>query len=37
MLEVEMNKIKYFKKEISYIKDESKRRDIEILINLLPD
>lgn len=37
MLEVEMNKIKYFKKEISYIKDESKRRDIEFLINLLPD
>lgn len=32
-----MNKIKYFKKEISYIKDESKRRDIEVLINLLPD
>ena len=37
MLEVEMNKIKYFTKEISYIKDESKRRDIEVLINLLPD
>lgn len=37
MLEVEMNKIKYFTKEISYIKDESKRRDIEYLINLLPD
>ena len=37
MLEVEMNKIKYFKKEMSYIKDESKRRDIEILINLLHD
>lgn len=37
MLEVEMNKIKYFKKEISYIKDESKKRDIEYLINLLPD
>ena len=32
-----MNKIKYFTKEISYIKDESKRRDIEYLINLLPD
>jgi len=32
-----MNKIKYFTKEISYIKDESKRRDIEVLINLLPD
>ena len=37
MLEVEMNKIKYFTKEISYIKDESKKRDIEVLINLLPD
>lgn len=32
-----MNKIKYFKKEISYIKDDIKRRDIEVLINLLPD
>ena len=32
-----MNKIKYFNKEIGYIKDESKRRDIEVLINLLPD
>jgi len=32
-----MNKIKYFKKEIGYIKDDSKKRDIEILINLLPD
>ena len=32
-----MNKIKYFTKEISYIKDESKKRDIEFLINLLPD
>lgn len=32
-----MNKIKYFNKEISYIKDESKRRDIEFLVNLLPD
>lgn len=32
-----MNKIKYFTKEISYIKDGSKRRDIEYLINLLPD
>ena len=37
MLGVKMNKIKYFKKEISYIKDEIKRRDIEVLINLLPD
>ena len=32
-----MNKIKYFTKEISYIQEESKRRDIEVLINLLPD
>ena len=32
-----MNKVKYFTKEISYIKDESKKRDIEVLINLLPD
>lgn len=32
-----MNKIKYFKKEISYIKDDNKKRDVEILINLLPD
>ena len=32
-----MNKIKYFKKEISYITDESKKRDVEVLINLLPD
>lgn len=32
-----MKKIKYFEKEISYIKDESKKRDIEYLINLLPD
>lgn len=37
MLGGKMNKIKYFSKEISYIKDESKRRDIEYLINLLPD
>ena len=32
-----MNKVKYFKKEIDYIKDECKKRDIEVLINLLPD
>ena len=32
-----MNKIKYFTKEISYIKDDNKKKDIEILINLLPD
>lgn len=37
MLGVMMNKIKYFTKEISYINDESKRKDIEYLINLLPD
>ena len=37
MLEARMNKIKYFKKEISYITDESKKRDVEVLINLLPD
>ena len=32
-----MNKIKYFTKEINYIKDESKKRDIEFLISLLPE
>ena len=32
-----MNKIKYFTKEISYVKNDSKRRDLEYLINLLPD
>ena len=32
-----MNKIKYLKKEISYIKDKNKKKDIEILINLLPE
>lgn len=32
-----MNKIKYFKREINYIKNESKKRDIEYLINLLPE
>ena len=32
-----MNKIKYFKKEISYIKDDSKKRDVEVLVNLLPE
>ena len=32
-----MNKIKYFAKEISYISNDSKRRDLEYLINLLPD
>ena len=37
MLGGKMNKIKYFTKEIDYIKDESKKRDIEYLINLLPE
>lgn len=37
MLGGKMNKIKYFTKEISYIGSESKKRDIEYLINLLPD
>ena len=37
ILEVRMNKVKYFKKEINYIKDERKRKDICVLINLLPD
>ena len=32
-----MNKIKYFMKEIGYIKSEEKREDIKFLINLLPD
>ena len=32
-----MNKLKYFTKEINYIKNKSKRKDIEYLINLLPD
>ena len=32
-----MNKLKYFTKEISYVKDESKKRDLEYLIKLLPD
>lgn len=32
-----MNKIKYFLKEISYIKDDNKKKDLEFLINLLPD
>ena len=32
-----MNKINYFKKEISYIKDASRRKDIRILIGLLPE
>ena len=32
-----MNKLKYFTTEIGYIKSESKKRDLEYLINLLPD
>lgn len=32
-----MNKIKYFEKEIEYIKDKDKVEDIKYLINLLPD
>lgn len=32
-----MNKIKYFEKEINYIKNKDKQDDIKYLINLLPD
>ena len=32
-----MDKIKYFEKEIGYIKDKDKQKDIKYLINLLPD
>ena len=32
-----MNKINYFRKEISYVKDSKKRKDLRILIGLLPD
>ena len=32
-----MNKIKYFEREINYIKDSEKREDTKYLINLLPD
>ena len=32
-----MNKIKYFVKEIGYIKDKNNKEDIEYLIELLPD
>ena len=32
-----MNKVKYFEKEISYIKNKDKQTDIKYLINLLPD
>lgn len=37
MLGGKMNKLKYFAQEINYVKSESKRRDLEYLINLLPD
>ena len=32
-----MNKINYLKKEISYVKDANRRKDLRILIGLLPD
>ena len=32
-----MNKIKYFEREISYLKDENNKEDLKYLINLLPD
>ena len=32
-----MKKIEYFKKEINYIKDKDLKKDLKILINLLPD
>ena len=32
-----MNKIKYFKNEINYLKNENNKKDLEYLINLLPD
>ena len=32
-----MNKIKYFEKEIGYIKNKDRQEDIKYLINLLPD
>lgn len=32
-----MNKVKYFTKEIEYIKDSKRKEDIKILINKLPD
>lgn len=32
-----MKKIDYFKKELYYIKDQDKRKDAEILINMLPN
>lgn len=32
-----MNKIEYFNKEYSYIKDDKKREDLKLLVNELPD
>ena len=32
-----MNKIKYFTKEINYLKDKNNKKDLEYLINLLPE
>lgn len=32
-----MNKLKYFEKEIGYIKNETYKEDVKYLINLLPD
>ena len=32
-----MKKIEIFKKEISYVKDSKRRKDLETLIKLLPD
>ena len=32
-----MNKIKYFEKEIGYLKKESNKKDLKKLINVLPD
>ncbi|MDO5569627.1 MAG: HD domain-containing protein [bacterium] len=32
-----MNNLKYFKKEIDYIKDENLKKDLEVLISKLPD
>lgn len=32
-----MNKLKYFQTEINYLKSDSHRRDLEYLINLLPE
>ena len=37
MLGGKMNKLKYFTTEINYIKSDIKRKDLEYLINLLPE